>query len=107
MAILNDPDQNEDSSQYDEYAEIFLMPLDFRKKKTKQIWTKLIVLDFISCFLLISGLVLMLIEVISIFLSWGVIFFFLQEHMYNTRIEYTIRTYFKNINRTFYVIVYV
>ena len=74
MAILNDPDQNEDSSQYDEYAEIFLMPLDFRKKKTKQIWTKLIVLDFISCFLLISGLVLMLIEVISIFLSWGVIF---------------------------------
>ena len=68
MAILNDPAQNEDASQYDEYEEIFLMPLDFRKKKTKQIWTKLIVLDFVSCFLLISGLVLMLIEVISIFI---------------------------------------
>ena len=68
MAILNDPAQNEDASKYDEYEEIFLMPLDFRKKKTKQIWTKLIVLDFVSCFLLISGLVLMLIEVISIFI---------------------------------------
>ena len=47
----------------DEYVQLFFMPTEIRNKNINQLWTKLIIIDLLSCFLLISGLIFMIIEV--------------------------------------------